>query len=127
MGRGCAAFLFVVVIGLLLGSFSPPANGAVSCAGDCGGDGQVTVGDLMGMIGIALDAAPLSSCVAGDIDHDGEIRIDEILAAIQVALSGCPALTVDPATEGRCDPIGAACMLPWPNDYFTVEDSSTVT
>ena len=127
MGCTRAAFLVAIIIAFLLGSFSAPANGAVSCAGDCGSDGQVTVNDLLGMIGIALDAAPLSNCVAGDIDHDGEIHIDEILAAIHVALIGCPALDIDPATEARCDPIGGQCMLPWPNDHFTVADSSTAT
>ena len=126
MGRTRAVFLLVVT-GFLPTSFSPPANGAVVCAGDCGSGGQVTIDDLLGMIAIALDAAPLSGCVAGDIDHDGQIRVDEILAAIHVALSGCPALDIDPATEERCDPIAAPCMLPWPNDYFTVEDSSTAT
>jgi hypothetical protein len=34
-------------------------------------------------------------------------------------------LGVDPATQGRCDPIGARCLLPIPNDHFTVVDTST--
>jgi hypothetical protein len=37
------------------------------------------------------------------------------------------ALGVDPATQQRCDPIADPCMLPWPNDHFTVEDASTPT
>jgi hypothetical protein len=36
-------------------------------------------------------------------------------------------LGVDPTTEQRCDPIAAPCMLPLPNDYFTVADASTPT
>jgi hypothetical protein len=31
------------------------------------------------------------------------------------------------ATQQRCDPIGARCMLPLPNDHFTVADASTPT
>ena len=79
------------------------------------------------MVSIALDAAPLSECVAGDSDHDGEIRVDEILAAVHVAQVGCPTLAIDTATEGRCDPIAEPCLLPLPNDYFTVADGSTDT
>ena len=36
-------------------------------------------------------------------------------------------LGVDPATQTRCDPIGGQCLLPLPNDHFTVADSATVT
>jgi hypothetical protein len=36
-------------------------------------------------------------------------------------------LGVDPATEARCDPIGTQCMLPLPNDHFTVADAATPT
>ena len=44
--------------------------------------------------------------------------------ASPVALSD---LGVDPASEERCDPIGARCLLPFPNDHFTVDDDSTPT
>ncbi len=40
---------------------------------------------------------------------------------------GLEALGVDPATQTRCDPIGGQCLLPLPNDHFTVADSATVT
>jgi len=36
-------------------------------------------------------------------------------------------LGVDPATQTRCDPIAPQCMLPFPNDHFTVRDRSTPT
>ncbi|MBI3783470.1 MAG: hypothetical protein HY270_08710 [Deltaproteobacteria bacterium] len=36
-------------------------------------------------------------------------------------------LGVDASTQERCDPIGAQCMLPIPNDHFTVVDVSTPT
>jgi hypothetical protein len=44
--------------------------------------------------------------------------------AAPVSLSS---LGVDPATQTRCDPIGAQCLLPFPNDHFTVADASTPT
>ena len=37
------------------------------------------------------------------------------------------ALGVDPATQERCDPIGGPCLLPWPNDHFTVADDTSET
>ncbi|HVM95080.1 MAG TPA: hypothetical protein VMT89_01770 [Candidatus Acidoferrales bacterium] len=36
-------------------------------------------------------------------------------------------LGVDATTQTRCDPIGARCLLPIPNDHFTVVDTSTPT
>ncbi len=36
-------------------------------------------------------------------------------------------LGVDTATQTRCDPIAPQCMLPFPNDHFTVRDRSTPT
>ncbi len=36
-------------------------------------------------------------------------------------------LGVDPTLEARCDPLGASCMLPFPNDHFTVADTTTAT
>src|SRR5437867_4368789 len=36
-------------------------------------------------------------------------------------------LGVDASTQERCDPLGAQCMLPIPNDHFTVADDSAPT
>lgn len=119
--------LLLALLGWLFAA-ALPARAQIRCAGDCGGDGPVSIDELLAMVNIALDAAPLAGCVDGDSDHDGMIRVDEILAAVHVALVGCPALAaVDPATETRCDPIAAQCLLPWPNDHFTVADGGTVT
>ncbi len=64
-----------------------------------------------------------------------------ILTVIAVLASGCAfippkwgsppvplsELGVDPATQTRCDPIAPECILPFPNDHFTVRDRSTPT
>lgn len=60
-----------------------------SCAGDCGGDGAVTVDEILTMINIALGTAPVSECLAGDANGDHQITVDEILAAVNRALNGC--------------------------------------
>jgi hypothetical protein len=66
----------------------------------------------------ACAALAVALLVAGcGSDHD-----DEPTPAVELS-----ALGVDPATQQRCDPIGAACLLPLPNDHFTVADASTPT
>jgi hypothetical protein len=59
------------------------------CEGDCNGDGQVTVDELLTMVNIALGNTPVTTCEAGDANHDGEITVDEILTALNNALNGC--------------------------------------
>ena len=63
--------------------------GASVCAGDCDGDGQVNIGDLVALVGIALAAAPIDECAAGDGNGDGAIRIEDLLLAVGNALAGC--------------------------------------
>lgn len=59
------------------------------CGGDCNGDGEVTVNELITMVNIALGNANVSTCLAGDADGSGEITINEIIAAVNNALNGC--------------------------------------
>ncbi|NUR87768.1 MAG: hypothetical protein HOY71_27100 [Nonomuraea sp.] len=50
------------------------------------------------------------------------------VALIASALSATPAAADTPTPPPVCDPIDpAACLLPFPNDYFTVADRSTDT
>ncbi|MFI5366028.1 MAG: protease pro-enzyme activation domain-containing protein [Candidatus Binatia bacterium] len=63
--------------------------GVVTCAGDCNGDGQVTVNEILTGVNIALGTAPLSVCMPLDTNGDGVVTVDEILTAIAHALSGC--------------------------------------
>jgi hypothetical protein len=62
----------------------------IRCIGDCNGDGQVTVNELIEMVNIALGSAAVSTCTAGDGDGDGEITVNEIVAGVNNALNGCP-------------------------------------
>jgi hypothetical protein len=66
-------------------SAAPPAG----CVGDCGGDGAVTVDELLTMVNIALGNAPVTECPEGDGSGDGQITVDEILTAVNNALNGC--------------------------------------
>lgn len=61
------------------------------CAGDCNGDAEVTVNEILFLVNVALGNASVAACEVGDLNGDGEITVNEILAAVINALSGCPA------------------------------------
>ncbi len=60
------------------------------CVGDCNGDGEVGISELITMVNIALGNASISTCLAGDANNDGQIEINEIIQAVNNALNGCP-------------------------------------
>jgi hypothetical protein len=66
------------------------AQAVVSCAGDCNGDGQVTVAELMTGITIALGDATVLDCPAFDFDGDEQVVVHELLDGVGRALDGCP-------------------------------------
>lgn len=66
-----------------------PTPGATVCVGDCSGDGDVTVDEILTMVNIALGTGTTAACPAGDANLDGDITVDEILTAVNNALSGC--------------------------------------
>ena len=85
-----------------------PALGQV-CVGDCGGEGDVTVNELITMVNVALGSADLSSCVAGDANGDNAITIDEIISGVNNALNGCsvaPTPTATPTPGGSASYVG---------------------
>jgi hypothetical protein len=66
-----------------------PTVGPASCVGNCNGDSEVTVDELITMVNIALGNAQVAACVPGDANGDGEITINEIVSAVNGALNGC--------------------------------------
>jgi hypothetical protein len=61
----------------------------VRCPGDCNGDGQVTVDEIVTAVSIALGNVPLTQCPAADDNGDGSVTVDELLRAVSAALAGC--------------------------------------
>jgi len=59
------------------------------CVGDCGGNQQVTVDEILTLVLIAVGNATVATCPAGDANQDGQITVEEILAAVHQALTGC--------------------------------------
>jgi hypothetical protein len=64
---------------------------APACAGDCDGDGQVSIAELITGIAISLGSDALDACPAFDADGDGRVSVDELLTAVGAALGACGA------------------------------------
>ncbi|MEO8604666.1 MAG: hypothetical protein ABI629_19010 [bacterium] len=87
-GHGARAVLCLIT---WLALTTAPA--AAVCSGDCNGDGEVTVADLIAAVNVSLGSAPLSSCAASDGDGNGEVSVAELIQAVSASLQGCPAET----------------------------------
>jgi FG-GAP-like repeat len=59
------------------------------CAGDCDGDGRVTVTDLVVAVDLSMRGAGAEICADADVNDDGHIGVDELIRAVRRALVGC--------------------------------------
>ena len=66
----------------------------LACAGDCNGDGEVSISELMQGVNMALGSEPITQCPAFDSDGNGQVTVDEILGAVKADIDGCPTPTV---------------------------------
>jgi len=78
---------------------------AQSCAGDCDGDGQVTIAELVRGVRIALGELPVEECDGLDGDGDGTVNVAELIRAVRAALEICIADTPTPTVT----PLGPFC------------------
>ncbi|MFQ5665271.1 MAG: hypothetical protein ACE5I7_02450 [Candidatus Binatia bacterium] len=67
-----------------------------ACVGNCNGDAEVTIDELVTLVNVALGTFLLSSCPAGDQNGDGQVTVDEVLTAVNNALLGCRGRTPSP-------------------------------
>jgi hypothetical protein len=85
-------------VGDTIGNLLPSAceSGAITvvegprCTGDCEGSGSVTINELISLVNISLQNAPLTACPAGDPNGDGGVTINELVQGVNNSLSGCP-------------------------------------
>lgn len=61
---------------------------AAICSGDCQGDHEVSIDDLLCAVDALLTQAA-SGCLCADADGDGSAHIGEIVIAVHNALTGC--------------------------------------
>ncbi|HVM98198.1 MAG TPA: hypothetical protein VMT89_17515 [Candidatus Acidoferrales bacterium] len=66
-----------------------PTPTIVPCVGDCNGDGEVTIDELILAVSITLGSGKPTPCLAADKNGDGDVTIDELIAAVNRALNGC--------------------------------------
>jgi len=76
---------------------APLRPAIAACVGDCGGDGVVTVADLIAAVNISLGNAALSTCVSADANGDGQVTVSELIQAVTASLQGCSAPTITPS------------------------------
>lgn len=86
---------------VVLAGFALAGAAHAQCVGDCSGDGEVTVDEIVTGLSIALGNAGIEVCPAFDANVDGQVTVDEIVTSVNNALNGCPAC-------GDCDD-GNAC------------------
>ena len=87
MTRRSAGWLFGIGTIWLLAAAAPVA----ACTGDCDGNGEVAVNELLQGVNIALGSQPMNACPVFDTEGDNQVAINEILTAVKAALEGCPA------------------------------------
>jgi len=61
----------------------------VICAGDCDGNGQVAIFELLRGVNILLGTETVDRCVVADSDENGEVSVSELVQAVGSALRGC--------------------------------------
>lgn len=61
-----------------------------ACTGDCNGEDEVTVDEIITGVSVALGNTAVETCYALDANDDAEVTVDEIITAVNHALNGCP-------------------------------------
>ncbi len=93
------------------------ALATADCAGDCNGDGVVTVDEIVRGVNLVLGTFGLAECPIFDANGDGEVTVEEIVAAVNALLNGCaqlPSPTASPSSMATPSPTPTARLLPTP-------------
>jgi hypothetical protein len=105
---GIGGFVSLIAV---MGATSPRAAVAAGCIGDCDGDGEVTVDEIVLGVNIALSSAALSTCPVFDANGDGEVTVEEIIVAVNNALTSCPVM---PTATSTPRPSATSTVTPIP-------------
>jgi EF hand domain-containing protein len=68
---------------------TPTPTVVITCAGDCNGNGLVSVDELITGVSIALQQAEIGTCPQFDTNRSGTVTVDELVKAVNNALSEC--------------------------------------
>jgi len=111
------AFAAAMLIAAIALQTQPTA--AQTCVGDCNGDGEVSIDELILGVDIALGGAPLSECANLD-DGQGMVAVDRLIAAVNGALCNCQDCGVPTPTP---TPTPTVAVSMWHVDNYDVHDS----
>jgi TolB protein len=114
----------MVFLAVAMDAALDPRRAAAACAGDCDGDGGVTINELVRAVGIALGSTAVGQCAAADGNADGTVTIAELVGAVGAALGGCadvasptatsPGATITPPPPATPTPTeGALAGIAW--------------
>jgi hypothetical protein len=117
----------LIVVLLAMGFARPDALQA--CVGDCRGNGQVAIDDLILGVTIALGQRAVTDCPAF-ADANRKVTIAQLIRAVTHALDGCPRSTSTATAEADAPPTETATPFPSPTNTpvpasVTLEISST--
>lgn len=113
-GRAAAFALIGSALGIALAS----APAQAQCVGDCGGNGDVSISDLITGVNISLGSQPVSACPAF-ANSQGEVTIAQLITGVNNSLNGCPIVSPTPTVTPEADLGAHTCNLlsnePGPN------------
>lgn len=109
MVRALSLGALALLATLLLGSAAAPAF--ARCVGDCGGDGEVTINELILGVNIALGEFPVSACPAF-ANGEGEVTIAQLITGVNNALEGCPVQPPTPTVTHTLTATATATTVP---------------
>lgn len=85
--RNVMAPMFLV--GLMLCT-APVQSASAQCTGDCNGDGEISIDDLVTVVNVSLGSMPMAVCANADTEPaDGRVTIAEMVRSVRGALYGC--------------------------------------
>lgn len=76
-----------IVIGRSIAGLSCNGLRCGTCAGDCDGNCEVSINELVLGVNIALDHMPVEACRATDPNESQHVTVDELVGEVQNLLS----------------------------------------
>jgi sugar lactone lactonase YvrE len=100
------------------------ADPALACTGDCDGNDEVAVNELLAGVNIALEREPMSFCPLFDTEGDDRVTIDELLVAVKASLEGCPAPIINTIAGTGIPGINEEGLAPLESHLYLPQDTT---
>jgi sugar lactone lactonase YvrE len=116
--RRSAGLLFGITALCLIAAATPVA----ACTGDCDGNGEVAVNELLQGVNIALGSQAMDQCPVFDAGGDAQVTINDILTAVNAALQGCPAPTITTVAGTGIAGVNEDGLSPLETNFYLPQD-----